>query len=331
MSPDQYLHGRANWPGFKERFPQLMASKGFKEIITGALKCPTVDPVYSLIETETDSTGAVIRTVTKTSPVKSTQPGSMEPLIIEWIKWDATATAYMFQCIVDPDLYGLKLTDSSFVNWTRLNARLNGKDIAIQIAAEDKFTKFVWSFKFDNKHEWSNFKSAFTAVKKAAIEAGVQITDGLAKGRFITVVTKDRELKNAALAVPATATLDEAITIVESRWIHEWNEMKGKVADEMKVKAMQASRGNGGGHGSQICTNPIHGSGYKSNHKTEDCWAPGGANIANRPPRFKKAAPVAPTAPASILPAPTPSVSNVVAANRKLRPFNPESPKNHLS
>ncbi|KAJ7585752.1 hypothetical protein C8J56DRAFT_892438 [Mycena floridula] len=189
-----------------------MASKGFKEILIGDLKRPTVDPVHSLIETETDSNGTVVKTITKTSPVKATQPGCMEPLIIEWVKWDATATAYMFQCIVDLDLY----------------------DIAIQIAAEDEFTKFSWDFKFDSKHEWNNFKSAFIAVKKAAIEAGVQMTDSLAKGRFITVVTKDCELKNAALAVLASATLDDAIAIVESRWIHEWNEMKGKMADEMK-------------------------------------------------------------------------------------------------
>ncbi|KAJ7577752.1 hypothetical protein C8J56DRAFT_898906 [Mycena floridula] len=295
MTPDQYLKGRANWPGFKTRFQAIAASLGLKDYITGDLKRPLTDPVKRKISTKTDANGNVIETTVIEEPILQTSPGSKEPLIHEWDRANMQAVVLLITCVVDPDAYGLKDTDTAAINWNRLIAKFSVKDISIQLVAEDRFAGMTWNITFESDNEFSDMRSEFTARKKAAVDAGASITDAVAKNRLIAVVSSNGDLKSVALGLPISATLDDAWTALESRWNFERGQMFKRQETEMKVKAMQtAAQGASKASGSKrlpagpnlpsdICTNPSHGPGGKGGHKTGNCWALGGANITNKP------------------------------------------------
>ncbi|KAJ7579958.1 hypothetical protein C8J56DRAFT_1058257 [Mycena floridula] len=261
MTPDQYLKGRANWPGFKTRFQAIAASLGLKDYITGDLKRPLTDPVKWKISTKTDANGNVIETTVIEEPILQTSPGSKEPLIHEWDRANMQAVVLLITCVVDPDAYGLKDTDTAAINWNWLIAKFSVKDISIQLVAED-----------------SDMRSEFTARKKAAVDAGASITDAVAKNCLIAVVSSNGDLKSVALGLPISTTLDDAWTALESRWNFEGGRSQGasKASGSKRLPA-------GPNLPSDICTNPSHGPGGKGGHKTGNCWALGGANITHKP------------------------------------------------
>ncbi|KAJ7571786.1 hypothetical protein C8J56DRAFT_908006 [Mycena floridula] len=302
MTPDQFLKGRANWPGFKTRFQAIAASLGLKDYITGDLKRPTQDPVKRKISTKSDADGNVIETTVIEEPILQTSPGSKEPLIHEWDRANMQAVVLLLSCVVDPDSFSLKDTDTAAVNWNRLIAKFTPKDISIQLVAEDRFSSMTWSLTFETDNEFSDMRSEFTARKIAATDAGATISDAIAKNRLIAIVSRNSDLKSVALGLPVSATLDDTWTALESRWNFERGDMVKQQDTDIRVKAMQAaaqgaSKDNGKPNkrlpagpnlSTDLCTNPSHGPEGKGGHKTGNCWAIGGANIANKPPTWQQ-------------------------------------------
>ncbi|KAJ7576401.1 hypothetical protein C8J56DRAFT_899923 [Mycena floridula] len=282
MTPKDYLKGRSNWPGFKVKFEAFIISKGFQGYLT-TLKRPTINPVKKSTSSKT---------------ITSTGHGSQEPLMYEWDYNNMQVVVLLIACVVDPDAHGLKESDTAIVNWARLVNKFSPKDISLQLLAEDSFSSMTFPITFETEEEFQLLQSTFIAKKKAAIDAGATISDAIAKNRLIAIVSRNTDLKPVALGLPAHATLENAWSALESRWIYERGAMLKIQEEEMKVKAMIASyRGPGANVGSgksnrlpagpnlasDICTNPAHGPEGKGGHKTGNCWAVGGANIANKP------------------------------------------------
>ncbi|KAJ7586197.1 hypothetical protein C8J56DRAFT_1052569 [Mycena floridula] len=201
-------------------------------------------------------------------PILQTSPGSKELLIHEWDRANMQAVVLLLlTCIIDPDAYGLKDTDTVAVNWNWLIIKFTPKDISIQLIA--------------------------------AVDAGATISDAITKNRLIAIVSRNTNLKSVALSLPISATLDEAWNALELRWNFKRAEMMKQQDTDMKVKVMQvAAQGANKALGSKfskclpaglnlstdLCTNPSHGPKGRGGHKTGNCWAIGSASITNKPP-----------------------------------------------
>ncbi|KAJ7584674.1 hypothetical protein C8J56DRAFT_893314 [Mycena floridula] len=331
MTPNDYLKGRSNWPGFKVKFDTFAASKGFKEYLT-TLKRPMQNPMKRSSSTKT--VGGVSEVMVIETKITLTGPGCLEPLMHEWDYHNMQLVVLLMACVLDPESHGLKATNTATVNWAHLINKFSPKDISLQLLAEDNFSSMTYPITFETQNKFETLQAIFNAKKKVATNAGATISDAIAKNRLIAIVSRNTDLKSVALRLPAHATLENAWVALESRWTYERGNMLKIQAEEMKVKAMMASFCGPGGNGSgksnclpagpnlasDICTNPSHGPEKKGGHKTGNCWAIGGANIINRPstwaPKKSKAALSAPiassvTTPSVTAPSVTP-VSNLV-------------------
>ncbi|KAJ7591986.1 hypothetical protein C8J56DRAFT_886721 [Mycena floridula] len=306
LSVEQKLKGRSNFPGWKKDFTLLAESKGYTGYYDGTIPKPQDDPTHDVTTTITDPSGGVTTTVVST-PIKSTSPGCGKPLVHEWVLRNGGANITLKNSIEDPDMVNFKEMDTAQVNWTRIVAQLGRIDSVEQLVAEEKFSRQSSSFTFEHDNEYKDFMSNFVALRKAATQAGVQISDANAKNRLISIVSDNEILRAAAFGLSTSATFAEADAKLAQTHFFQRNQVRKQQAEAIKIQAMvaqalsaQASSPNGSSSqsnkkkdkreknlASDVCTNRFHGLAGGKGHKTENCWEEGSANIAAKPPHWK--------------------------------------------
>ncbi|KAJ7577885.1 hypothetical protein C8J56DRAFT_898581 [Mycena floridula] len=306
LSVEQKLKGRSNFPGWKKDFNLLAESKGYTGYYDGTIPKPQDDPTHDVTTTSTDPSGAVT-TVVVSTPIKSTSPGCGKPLIHEWVLRNGGANLTLKNSIEDPDMVNFTETDTAQVNWTRIVVQLGIKDSVEQLVAEEKFSRQSVSFTFEHDDEYKDFMSTFVALRKAATQAGVQISDANAKNRLISIVSDNEILRAAAFGLSTAATFAESNAKLAQTHFFQRNQVRKQQAEAIKIQAMVAqalsaqalsSSGSSSNSGkkrekreknlaSDICTNRFHGLAGGKGHKTVNCWEEGGAWIEGKPPHWK--------------------------------------------
>ncbi|KAJ7584507.1 hypothetical protein C8J56DRAFT_893160 [Mycena floridula] len=160
---------------------------------------------------------------------------------------------------------------------------------------------------FKEEDTTNDFIAGFVALRKAAIQAGVNITDANAKNWLISVVSENKILRAVAFGLPTNSTFADTNAKLSSTHFFQRNQVRKQQAEATKVQAMVAQAlsaqalsrpssqstkkkekdGREKNIASDICTNRFHGLAGGKGHKTENCWEEGGANIVNKPPHWK--------------------------------------------
>ncbi|KAJ7576573.1 hypothetical protein C8J56DRAFT_899678 [Mycena floridula] len=302
LAAHQRLQGRSNFPGWKKDFTLLAESKGYTGYYKGTITKPTVDPTHDVTTTVTDPSGGITKTVVST-PIKSTSPGSEKPMVHEWTVRNGGANITLKDSIIDPDQLGFKEEDTAHVNWIRILAQLGGTDSVEMLVAEENFSRQSAQFSFEHDNEYKDFIAGFVALRKAASQAGVTITDANAKNRLIAIVSDNDILRAAAFGLPTNATFADTNTKLASTHFFQRNQVRKQQAEAVKVQAMVAQALSAQASSqptrkkekdnreknlaSDVCSNCFHGLAGGKGHKTGNCWEEGGANIAGKPPHWK--------------------------------------------
>ncbi|KAJ7587365.1 hypothetical protein C8J56DRAFT_890300 [Mycena floridula] len=306
LANSQKLQGHNNFPGWKKDFTLLAESKGYTGYCSGAIAKPSADPTHNITMTVTDPSGGVTVTIVLT-PVKSTSTGSDKPMIHEWTIRNGGANITLKDSIVDPDLVGFKEEDTANANWNRILAQLGGVDPVKMLVAEENFSHQSAQFTFGHDNEYKDFIAGFVALRKAAGQAGVIISDVNAKNWLISIVSENEILWAAAFGLPTNSNFTDTNAKLASTHFFQRNQVQKQQAEASKVQAMVAQAlsaqvssrsssqsmkkkekdGREKNLASDICTNRFHGLAGGKGHKTENCWEEGGTNIANKPPHWK--------------------------------------------
>ncbi|KAJ7574245.1 hypothetical protein C8J56DRAFT_1065052 [Mycena floridula] len=276
LAAHQRLQGRSNFPGWKKDFTLLAESKGYTGYYKGTIPKPTDDPTHDVTMTITDPSGGITITVVST-PIKSTSPSSERPLIHEWTVRNGGANITLKDVIVDPDQVGFKEEDTAHANWIRVLAQLGGVDSVEMLVAKENFSRQSAQFTFEHDNEYKDFIASFIALRKAATQSGVTISDAGAKNRLVSIVSDSEILRAAAFGLPTNATFADTNSKLASTHFFQWNQVRKQQAEASKIQAMvaqalsaQASSrsssqsakkkdGREKNLASDVCTNCFHG------------------------------------------------------------------------
>ncbi|KAJ7588803.1 hypothetical protein C8J56DRAFT_889563 [Mycena floridula] len=306
LTVEQFCTGRDNYPEFKERFILAMEAQGLAKIILGTQIAPVNEPTLDTITY--DLSGA--QTGVTKKQILATGPGSSNPTKDEYQFRERRANAGLFACVINPKSYGLETAKSASENWKKLDDALGKGSMTEQIISRDELLSARFTPSHESKTEYDDYAKSFQELRQRAVAAGGEYTDSLLRITYIVSIDNEDYI-NAASNIAVNANLETTISFLRDTWlIRHQRKVKELGAQALVARAnavtaasVQTPSGQSnqrsaprtprictsGNRGTGPCINPTHGSlssHSAQNHNMDNCWYPGGGDVANRPPGF---------------------------------------------
>ncbi|KAJ7590135.1 hypothetical protein C8J56DRAFT_888318 [Mycena floridula] len=305
LSADKFCRSKADFPGFKEDFLLALASIGLDRIILGTLSEPTTDPTIVVSETKEtrDPSGAITGTMTTTTTraVTSTDLGADNPTKAAYRVWERKANYYVMTHVVDSKAIGCTTEKTAAENW-KIVTDTYGKTSAVeQVMAREKLIGLRLVPVHEAENEYKDHVNSFKAADRESTAAGNKLDDDVKKNIFIESIDH-KDYLQAAGSIPATATLDKAISVLQNTWWILYRARSKEIQQAASLVTAMAAQTVATAATSQThirtcgnrsvgpCPNPNHGppgSQSARSHDLAHCWEDGGGDVAGRPPGFR--------------------------------------------